>query len=272
MENQTNNIELLFGLETYSEFSSNERARVFIHDIINVLRADNVEDALFNYCLRMIQGDDLTNGIRNFTKDHDIQPIKDGLSRSQIRSKIWLVEELSNLGIRFDNVAIMGGWFGQLVSVYTKILSFEKIRILDLDKSFCKASDYIFNLRHLDNYKVKSICADVNKLVLHKNGYEWEVENFKDGTKFNEKFLPDLVINTSAEHMTEDWFHQLRFKNLESNPIVAIQSNNMFDGDGHINCVYSSDHMRKKFPMKEVLFEGELQLKGYKRVMLIGRP
>ena len=81
-----------------------------------------------------------------------------------------------------------------------------------------------------------------------------------------------MVINTSAEHMTEDWFHQLRFKNLESNPIVAIQSNNMFDGDGHINCVYSSDHMKKKFPMKEVLFEGELQLKGYKRVMLIGRP
>ena len=72
--------------------------------------------------------------------------------------------------------------------------------------------------------------------------------------------------------MTEEWFHQIRFKELESNPIVAIQSNNMFDGEGHINCVHSADHMKKKFPMKEVLYEGELQLKGYKRVMIIGRP
>ena len=54
--------------------------------------------------------------------------------------------------------------------------------------------------------------------------------------------------------------------------MIAIQSNNMFDGDGHINCVHSVDHMKKKFPMKEVLYEGELQLKGYKRVMIIGRP
>jgi hypothetical protein len=84
--------------------------------------------------------------------------------------------------------------------------------------------------------------------------------------------LPNLIINTSAEHMTEEWFHQIRFKEMESNPIVAIQSNNMFDGEGHINCVYSADHMKKKFPMKEVLYEGELQLKGYKRVMIIGRP
>ena len=87
-----------------------------------------------------------------------------------------------------------------------------------------------------------------------------------------EKFTPDLIINTSTEHMTEEWYHQIRFKEMESNPIVAIQSNNMFDGEGHVNCVHSIDHMKKKFPMKEILFEGELQLKGYKRVMLIGRP
>ena len=69
----------------------------------------------------------------------------------------------------------------------------------------------------------------------------------------------------------EDWFHQIRFKKLDSNPIVAIQSNNMFDIEEHVNCVHSVDHMKKKFPMSEVLYEGELQLKGYKRFMLIGK-
>jgi hypothetical protein len=131
-----------------------------------------------------------------------------------------------------------------------------------------------WNLNFFDllSKKFLLINAYINNLVLHKNGYEWDVENFKENTKYSEKFLPNLIINTSAEHMTEEWYNQIRFKEMESNPIVAIQSNNLFDIPEHINCVHSIDHMKKKFPMREILFEGELQLKGYKRVMLIGRP
>jgi hypothetical protein len=271
MENKNSNVELLFGLETYAELLNSEKDREFIHDIINVLRSENVNEALFEYCLKRLDRDELFRSIKSFSKTNDIQIIKDGLSRSQIRSKIWLIEELFKLGIEYKNLLIMGSWFGQLVSIYDKRLKFEKIRLIDLEKSLCEASDYNFNLKYLENYRVKSICADINQLTLHKNGYEWPVENFKEGTSYVEKFLPDLIINTSAEHMTEEWFHQIRFKEMENNPIVAIQSNNMFDGEGHVNCVHSIDHMKKKFPMREILFEGELQLKGYKRVMLIGR-
>jgi hypothetical protein len=272
MENKNDNIELLFGLETYAELLNATKDRKFIHDIINILRSGNVNEALFEYCLKRLDRDELFRSIKSFSKVNDIQVIKDGLSRSQIRSKIWLVEELSNLGLEYKNIIVMGSWFGQLVSIYNKKLKFEKFRLIDIEKFFCETSDYNFNLKYLENYRVKSICTDVNNLTMHKNGYEWQIENFKEDTRYVEKFLPDLIINTSAEHMTEEWFHQIRFKELESNPIVAIQSNNMFDGDGHINCVYSANHMKKKFPMREVLFEGELQLKGYKRVMLIGRP
>lgn len=272
MENKNNEVELLFGLETYCEFLKNDTDREFIHDIINVLRSENINESLLNYCLKRIKSEELFRSIKSFSKNNDVQPIKDGLSRSQIRSKIWLVEELSNLNIDYKNIVIMGGWFGQLVSIYDKVLKFDKIRILDLEKSFCEASDYTFNLKYLKNFRVKAVCIDVNNLTLHKNGYEWPIVNFKENTEYIEKFLPDLIINTSAEHMTEEWYNQIRFKEIESNPIVVIQSNNMFDGEGHINCVHSIDHMKKKFPMKEILFEGELQLKGYKRVMLIGRP
>ena len=166
----------------------------------------------------------------------------------------------------------MAGWFGQLKAIYEKKCTYAKMRIIEVDKSACETSDYIFNLSNLENYKVKSVFANINNLTLHKNGYEWSVENFKESTSYTEKFLPDLIINTSAEHMTEEWFHQLRFKQLDSDPIVAIQSNNLFDIPEHVNCVHSVDHMQKKFPMRKVLFAGELQLKGYKRVMLIGRP
>lgn len=272
MENKNDEVELLFGLETYCEFLKNENDRVFIHDIINVLRSENINESLLDYCLKRLNNDELFRSVKSFSKSNDVQPIKDGLSRSQIRSKIWLIEELSKLNVDYKNIVIMGGWFGQLVSIYDKVLGFDKIRILDLEKSFCEASDYVFNLKYLENFRVKAVCTDVNSLTLHKNGYEFPIVNFKENKEYIEKFLPDLIINTSAEHMTEEWYNQIRFKEMEGNPIVAIQSNNMFDGEGHVNCVHSIDHMKKKFPMKEILFEGELQLKGYKRVMLIGRP
>lgn len=221
---------------------------------------------------RQFLDDKIFRGINNFIKqDYDRDPLNDAFSRSQMKSKIWLVEELLKIQSFYPNVLILAGWYGQLKSIYDKKLSYSKIRNVEVDRFACEVSDYIFNLSNLDQYKVKSINANINELILHKNGYEWEVENFKDHSKFVEKFMPDLIINTSAEHMTEEWFHQLRFKEVESNPIVVVQSNNLFDIDDHINCVYSVEHMRKKFPMKEVLYEGELQLKGYKRVMLIGR-
>jgi len=228
---------------------------------------------------KKLPGDKIFRGINTIIKNNleSAQVLNDAFSRSQIKSKIWLIDELDMVRKKlpdpvFKQVAVFAGWYGQIKSIYDKILTYRKMRVIEIDKSACEISDYIFNLPQLENHKVKSILANINELTLHKNGYEWTVENFKDGSKYDEKFLPDLIINTSAEHMTEDWFFQIKFKEMESNPIVAIQSNNLFDISEHINCVYSVDHMKKKFPMKQVLYEGELQLKGYKRVMLIGRP
>jgi hypothetical protein len=276
-EQNTNLREVFFGLEEYLKFCGNEEDVYLTNEIGKAFEAEDIQTALLNIYVRIISkrnpSDKIFRGINNYLKDENNPAIiQDAMSRSQMRSKIWLVEELAKIDTNYDNVAVMAGWFGQIKTIYDKRLTYSKMRILELDKEACETSDYIFNITNLENYKVKAVCANINELTLHKNGYEWDVENFKDGTKYSEKFLPDLIINTSAEHMSEEWFHQIRFKQLESDPIVAIQSNNMFDGEGHINCVYSADHMKKKFPMKEVLYEGELQLKGYKRVMIIGRP
>ena len=276
-EQNTNIREVFFGLEEYLKFCGNEEDVYLTTEIGKAFEAEDIQTALLNIYVRIISkrnpSDKIFRGINNYLKDENNPAIiQDAMSRSQMRSKIWLVEELANINTNYDNVAVMAGWFGQIKTIYDKRLTYSKMRIVELDKDACKTSDYIFNITNLENYKVKAVHADINELTLHKNGYEWDVENFKEDTMYGEKFLPNLIINTSAEHMTEDWFHQIRFKEMESNPIVAIQSNNMFDGEGHINCVYSADHMKKKFPMKEVLYEGELQLKGYKRVMIIGRP
>ena len=268
--------EVLFGLEEYLKFRNNEEHVKFIRDFVKILDSEDYEKSILEYCIKHLSSvdnkDKIFRSIFDYKKKVDNDDIYDAFSRSQVKSKIWLIEELSKINSNYNNVMIMAGWFGQLKTIYDKRLTYSKMRIVELDKSACEASDYIFNLSNLENYKVKSVNANINELTLHKIGYEWDVENFKEGTKYSEKFLPDLIINTSAEHTTEEWYNQIRFKELESNPIVAIQSNNLFDIPEHINCVHSIDHMKKKFPMKEILFEGELQLKGYKRVMLIGRP
>ena len=306
-EKQSSPVEWLYGLEDYFNFSNNTEATEFLHDFVStyyseepwsilkklVIKSHELDKTLFSKhlncyisainkqynmielasCLRDYSKEKLLNAVHMYERQSgDIAVLNDALSRSQIKSKIWLIEELLKIDSNYNNVMVMAGWFGQIKVLYDKRLTYAKMRIVELDKTACETSDYIFNLSNLENYKVKAINADINNLILHKNGYEWNVENFKEGSKYTEKFLPDLIINTSAEHMTEEWFHQIRFKEMEYNPIVAIQSNNMFDVEGHINCVHSVDHMKKKFPMKEVLYEGELQLKGYKRVMIIGRP
>jgi len=270
--------EVFFGLEEYFNFFDSQEDFLVTRELGKVYTEEDFESALLSAYVKILYmkarySNSLIRAINDYIKKgYDQSIIHDAMSRSQMKSKIWLVDELIKIKPAFSNVAVMAGWFGQLKFIFDNKLSFEKMRIIELDKVACEVSDYIFNLPELENYRVKSVCVDINNLTLHKNGYEWDVENFKDGTKYGEKFLPDLIINTSAEHMTEEWFHQIRFKELESNPIVAIQSNNLFDIPEHINCVHSVDHMKKKFPMKEILFEGELQLKGYKRVMLIGRP
>lgn len=273
--------EVLFGLEEYLKFRNNEEHVKLIRDFVKILDSEDREKAILEYCIKNLSSvdnkDKIFRSIFDYKKKVDNDDIYDAFSRSQIKSKIWLIDELENVRQSlpepvYKHVAIFAGWYGQLKSIYDKKLTYRKIRNIEMDRNACEASDYIFNLSELENYKVKAVNADINNLTLHKNGYEWDVENFRENTKYSEKFLPDLIINTSAEHMTEEWYNQIRFKNMDSNPIVAIQSNNLFDIPEHINCVHSVDHMKKKFPMKEILFEGELQLKGYKRVMLIGRP
>jgi hypothetical protein len=70
----------------------------------------------------------------------------------------------------------------------------------------------------------------------------------------------------------KDWYHKFVNRPLETDPLFVIQSNNLHEVPDHINSIHSLNEMKKKFPMTRIEYEGELQLSGYKRYMLIGRP
>ena len=292
--------EFLHGLEEYCNFKSateiskevksfldilyatDSKAAFLNHflprELSNIYNSNNFEKELTIHLLNKNDHDKIKyfRYIKDFIKkDNDINTLSDALSRSQIKSKLWLIEELSKIRTSYKNIVLLAGWYGQLVDLFkndTSNITFHKVRNVEIDRDACMQSDYNFNLSNLENHKVKAVHADINNLTLYKSGYEWSVETFKNGSTYTEQFLPELIINTSSEHMSTEWFDQIRFKPWEEKPIVAIQSNNYFGLEEHVNCVHSIDHMKKVYPMEKILYAGELQLKGYKRVMLIGRP
>jgi hypothetical protein len=275
-------ISWLHGLQEFFKFQNDEISSNYVDFILKLLYANNPAIAIteeadiveFIGTLRKFADNNIFNAFHKYYREeHNPKHLQDAFSRGQVQSKIWLVTELAKIKNSFSNTLILAGWYGQLLRYFNNI-QFDSVRIVELDKIACLISDDIVNLDLIQDYKVKAVHADINTLTLTKKGYEFQIENFKnpEQKKFNERFSPDLIINTSAEHMDEKWYEAIRFKEFENKPIVVIQSNNLFDVEEHINCVHSIDHMKKNYPMSEIFYEGELQLKGYKRIMLIGLP
>lgn len=201
--------------------------------------------------------------------------LQDAFSRGQVLSKIWLAEELDKIEQKeFPTVFILAGWFGQVVKYLDKTsIEYKRIRNFDVDPTACEISDKIFNIDKLEDFNVKSVEMDINNLEkLYKTGLEFVIKNYSNGNEHSEKRFPSLVINTSAEHFNEDWYHKFVLRTKDSDPLYIIQSNNLFDVKEHVNCVHSIKEMKTKFPMTRIEYEGEKELFGYKRFMLIGRP
>jgi hypothetical protein len=77
--------------------------------------------------------------------------------------------------------------------------------------------------------------------------------------------VPDTIINTSCEHMSNDWFNTINKKQL-----VILQTNDNGNFDGHINTCQSQEEMHERYPMSKILFSGGLKTPIYTRYMMIG--
>ena len=253
-------------------------------DIYNVLNfyshsansSDNMKLDEISSALSLLYPDEMIFKIINkyYREQHNPLALQDAFSRGQVNSKIWLVTELAKIKKDFNMVFFLAGWFGQLryFMDYAHI-TYDKIRILDIDPTACKVSDQIFNVDKIGNYQIKSAEVDLNDMSwLYRTGCDYKLKNYTNTAVVGEKTIPDLIINTSAEHFHEDWYHKFVNRPLETDPIFVIQTNNLHEVEDHINSIHSMSEMKKKFPMTRLLYEGVLQLTGYKRFMLIGRP
>jgi hypothetical protein len=278
MESNQDALSWVRGLSAYLEFDGDEDSKRFVDFLEQCLYADNpVIDSTnqkgmveFISVLRKFAPNPIFDIFHKYYRfGGDPSAIQDAFSRGQVLSKIWLVQELAKIKSEFEMIHVHAGWFGQIRLYLDRAnISYNKMRIFDIDDNALEISDKVFNNNLLKDFKAKSARADITNLEwLYRTGCEYNIN--KD---IKEKTVPDLVINTSAEHFKEDWYHKFSIRSQSTDPLFVIQSNNLFDVKEHVNCVHGIDEMLVKFPMSRVEYAGEKELFGYKRFMLIGRP
>ena len=203
--------------------------------------------------LQTILNNLISSSMREVREDKDLL---DSFSPNQFKSKLKLVEHIDKLNIltKESEIVIFGSWYGSILipAFYNKV---KKITCIDQDAKVISRAKY--NL--FKDFNVDFITGDVFE--------------FRDSYK-----NADLFINTSCEHMKsmKEWGPAPTYKNpwwdRVSPAYFAFQSNNMYDIEGHINCVSSIEEFKYQMPDKaEILVEDKIIDDRGTRFMLIGK-
>ena len=189
----------------------------------------------------------------------------DCFSRGQIKSKLWIVKELTKLNLDLGTVFLCAGWYATLATMlFESKIKIDKIRSFDIDPN-CQSIAETFNKPWVkDSWKFKSSTKDIMDINYVHDVYE--VIKF-DGTQCPLDDTPDTIINTSCEHINnfEEWYAK-----IPDGKLVILQTNNYFEIEEHVNCVDGLTDFASQSPMTSVLYEGELPLEKYTRYMRIG--
>ena len=178
-----------------------------------------------------------------------IDRLIESLSPNQIVCKKWLVDNLPDFNKKI-RIEIIGSWFGwPLIEMLFNKYDISRIRLYDIDPFACKVTRKYIEIFDYD--------AD---FPIFEMSY-WDQEKEEIGC--------ELLINTSSEHMVETLADHKQ--NYTSTPIIALQSNNMFDEPDHINCVESPEELALLNGIKEIYYKGTLNLDSYERYMVIGK-
>jgi len=172
---------------------------------------------------------------------------------NQLRSKNWLVQNLRKYALdKPNNIFIFGGWYGILPYMLLKDQHINTKYVFNIDKNQAlKGPAYQFN--------------DYN------SSYNHIVD---DMISFEYPFRPNIVINTSCEHLSKEDFMKW-YKNIPDAAIVVLQTNNYDKIDEHIGCYNSLEDfvhfVRKDLKVggNSLYFQGKLDMSNFERYMVI---
>ena len=194
----------------------------------------------------------------------EIEFDEDCLSRGQLQSKIWLVNELKNISVDLGVVFLCAGWYGTLAPMlFESGMSIEKIRSCDIDPNTENIAE-IFNRQWINGWKFKPVVQDIHDIDFEEHNYIVS----KDNGEFERLWdIPNTIINTSCEHIHnfEEWYAK-----IPKGKLVVLQCNNYEEIEEHVNTHSSLESFASQTPMETELYNGELDLQHYKRFMRIG--
>lgn len=175
---------------------------------------------------------------------HRIKEVGNGLSEKHWKGKQWLVNELSGW-LHTEDIHVAAGWLGLTSYLLRKNFPHNKIVNSDMDPGCKVMGEYLFHDQNIE-FKTIDTIAQVDRVVNSK-----------------------VYINTSIEHIPQAYIEYMlsRFKR---GTIVALQSNNYFSVDDHVNCCNSLDEFIDKTPLSDVFYTGSMPFTNHDRYMIIG--
>ena len=172
----------------------------------------------------------------------------DSVSPNQFNSKEVLIKHVENLQLVDQNseIVIFGGWYGSILIPAFKYV--DKITLIDKDPKVISIAKH----RIFDHYK--------NVDFISKDVFDWAPDSKRIKTC-------NLIINTSCEHMPS-----MKKLELDTKAYFAYQSNNMYDIEGHINCVSSIEEFKYQLPDNaKVMIEDKITDDRGTRFLLVGK-
>ena len=190
----------------------------------------------------------------------------DAFTLGQLVSKAWLLERLFECDIKRSpsTAVLLGSWVGTLVLPFLERADtswrqrqIERVYGIDTDPEAVDLGEKFNHRLVQDNWRYKGVVADCDTLDCSEMEFQTGGELIM--------FKPDIVFNTSCEHMSDDWFHT-----CDSDQLIIMQTNDSSQYDGHINTCSSEFEMWDKYPLSDRLFSGALVTPAYTRFMQIG--
>lgn len=226
------------------------------------------------YLISLVNENHMTSSLQSLIAEYKAtDSVLDAFSKGQVISKVWLVETLQKLinpVSQPKNIILIGGWLGQLTHYLNKKISYQKCYNIDPHQYNSYIGHKYFNYSN-DSYVPVSTTIETVEFV-EGHGYKLPIGRFDLNNDFKfvpereETVMPQLVVNTSCEHMSDQWFNQ-----APANTMIVLQTNNLFGmAPDHFNCVHKLSDLDKKYHMNKVLFQGELDIGVGKRFMKIG--
>lgn len=188
-------------------------------------------------------------------------------AHGQVQSKLWLCEELEKHLPEKSHTLILGSWYGVLnfMLLTRNPKRYELITGIDKDEKAIEVSQQLLNAWNTpwssETNKSKNLVQDLDEVSTDILGFD-SIAGY-----------PNVVINCSCEHMSNEWFNR-----TAKSQLLCIQTSNRVTDDpswGISNPNPSMEEFKEKYPMSQILFEGEKVFDyghlTYSRYMLIGR-